>query len=120
MPLTWLSPLGGEGDTSCRRPFPGRPGLSQPCFRRRLSGHRAATVLSRNDDDSARAARDLKPLFSTTSSLSGSVNNLGITSLTGCSHVRADTTSARPLPRDRPECLRFSVTHPVPRAQFSF
>ena len=28
MPLTWLSPMGGEGDTSCRHPFPGRPGLS--------------------------------------------------------------------------------------------
>jgi hypothetical protein len=38
MPLTWLSPLGGEGDTSCRQPFPGHPGLSQPCFQRRLSG----------------------------------------------------------------------------------
>jgi hypothetical protein len=28
MPHAWLSPLGGEGDTSCRQPFPGHPGLS--------------------------------------------------------------------------------------------
>jgi hypothetical protein len=27
-----LSPRGGEGDTSCRQPFPGRPGLSQSCL----------------------------------------------------------------------------------------
>ena len=29
-----LRSLGGEGDTSCRRPFPGRPGLSQSRSRR--------------------------------------------------------------------------------------
>ena len=49
MPLNWLSPLGGEGDTSCRQPFPGRPGLSQSCSQRSLSVRCASTVLSRNE-----------------------------------------------------------------------
>ena len=29
-----LTRFEGEGGTSCHRPFPGRPGLSQSCFRR--------------------------------------------------------------------------------------
>ena len=32
----------GAGGTSCHRPFPGRPGLSQPCSRRTVSGRRAS------------------------------------------------------------------------------
>src|SRR5436190_24345669 len=88
MPLTWLSPLGGEGGTSCRQPFPGHPGLSQPCSQRRLSGRCASTVLSRNDANSAGPERSLKLLFSTTFSPSESVNNLGINWLTGYSQAR--------------------------------
>jgi hypothetical protein len=34
MPSDRGCPHGGEGGTSCRRPFPGRPGLSQSCSRR--------------------------------------------------------------------------------------
>ena len=80
-----LSPRGGEGDTSCRQPFPGRPGLSQPCSQRRLSGRCASTVLSRNEEDSAKWFGKRKALFFTTFAQRKTVSNLGANILTGCS-----------------------------------
>src|SRR5258707_12573103 len=88
MPVIPLTRSGGEGGTSCRQPFPGHPGLSQPCSRRLISGRRAATVLSRNETNSAGLARSLKLLFSTTFSPRETVNNLGIIWLTGYSQRR--------------------------------
>src|SRR3954470_7243826 len=88
MPRIPLSRFGGEGGTSFHQPFPGHPGLSQPCSQRRFSGRCASTVLSRNEADSAGGARCLKLLFSTTFSLAHSVNNLGIIWLTGYSQPR--------------------------------
>lgn len=85
MPITPLTRSGGEGGTSCHQPFPGHPGLSQSCSQWRFSGPCAATVLSRNDVDSASRARDLKLLFFTTFSQTKPVNNLGAISLTGYS-----------------------------------
>jgi len=74
MPAIPLTRSGGEGGTSCHHPFPGRPGLSQPCSQWRLSGPCAATVLSRNDPDSGRRPAKMKPLFCTTSSPPETVN----------------------------------------------
>jgi hypothetical protein len=44
MPAIALTRSGGDDGTSCRQPFPGRPGLSQPCSQWRLSGRCAATA----------------------------------------------------------------------------
>jgi hypothetical protein len=78
MPVAPLTQCGGAGGTSCRPPFPGRPGLSQPCSHRSISDRCAATVLSRNVIDRARWIRKMKPLFCAISSPTKSVNNLGV------------------------------------------
>ena len=90
----------GAGGTSCHRPFPGRPGLSQPCSQRTVSGRCAATVLSRNKDDHAHAPRIGKQLFCTTSAPPEPVNNLGAIRLTGYSQrpcLAPEETDACPL-----------------------
>src|SRR5687768_11725256 len=89
MPLTWLSPLEGTATpvvaylSPVARDYPSR--AINDVFQ--AAAH--STVLSRNDTDSATAARSLKLLFSTSSSPSKSVNNLGIIWLTGYSQRRA-------------------------------
>ena len=50
----------GVANTSCRQPFPGHPGLSQPCSQRRLSGRCASTVLSRNELRQCRRQRGIE------------------------------------------------------------
>ncbi len=87
MPVTPLAQCGGEDGTSCRPPFPGRPGLSQPCSQRFISDRCAATVLSRNESEHARPVGKMKPLFCTTSAPVKAVNNLGAKWLTGYSPV---------------------------------
>jgi hypothetical protein len=68
LPPNRLRGCGGEGGTSCHQPFPGRPGLSQPCSRRIVSDCRAATVLSRNEEDHVPRVANEKALYCTTSS----------------------------------------------------
>jgi hypothetical protein len=46
-----LRGIEGEGGTSCRRLFPGRPGLSQSRFRRVFQPAALSTVLSRNEKE---------------------------------------------------------------------
>ena len=91
MPLTWLSPLGGEGDTSCRRRSP----VARDYPSRALSDVFQAAALrlfyQGTRKDSAESARGKGRLCS--SQLlhrSKSVNNLGINLLTGCSRRRSD------------------------------
>src|SRR3954469_21721360 len=95
MPRIPLSRFGGEGGTSFHQPFPGHPGLSQSCSRRLVSGRRAATVLSRNEFDSAGRVAEIKPLFSTTFSQAKSVNKLGAIWLTGYSQQKMRRVIAR-------------------------
>lgn len=89
MPPDRLAPSVGEGGTSCRQPFPGRPGSSQSCFRRTFQPAARSTVLSRNEENHARPGRNLKPLFCTIDSPPGTVNKLGANLLTGCSQAPA-------------------------------
>jgi hypothetical protein len=85
MPARPLARGGGDDGTSFHPPFPGRPGLSQPCSQRCFSGLCAAAVLSRNEEDGVRRTGKMKPLFCTISSPPGPVNNLGIIWCTGYS-----------------------------------
>jgi hypothetical protein len=55
-----LRGIGGEGGTSCRLPFPGRPGLSQSRFRRVFQPVALSTVLSRNEMEVEFRARERK------------------------------------------------------------
>jgi len=86
----------GAADTSCRQPFPGRPGLSQSRSQPAVSGRCTATVLSRNGMR-LRAGRWIgKAMFCTTFSPSDSVNILGVKSLTGYSQACFQANQRRP------------------------
>src|SRR5580704_15596137 len=80
--------LGGEAGTSCRLPFPGRPGLSQSRSRRVFQIVALSTVLSRNVEEPDNISAQEKAFLFTISSHGGPVNNLRIIRLTGFSPRR--------------------------------
>ena len=68
--------------------FPRSPGIIPVVLAAFISVRRAATVLSRNERNSADRRAEMKAFFSTTSSPAAVVNNLGATWLTGYSPRR--------------------------------
>lgn len=69
----------GDGRTSCDRPFPGCPGLSQSRLRRCFHPAALSTVLSRNGEKMRRVAAKVYRLFPPRYSPRVLVNNLGST-----------------------------------------
>lgn len=65
----------GDGHTSCARPFPGCPGLSQSRPRRVFHAAVLSTVLSRNADNVRRAAAEVHGFLPPICSPRAPVNN---------------------------------------------